>query len=326
MRLSRRIQVCIRVCLLAGAFAQTQSIAYESSASARAWTPPSADLIALTNLILLENPRVLAAKAAIDVAQARNKAAGKPLFNPELMLDAENAVDQTTWLGINQTIDWSDKRDARAKFASLENEVARAELASIRHEVVFEFLTGLADYHTAVGSDELGGRRVELTQRFASITAQRRRAGDLSELDLDVAQLAFLNAKLEKARSSATLTDTEQMLVAIVGSGRNAWPTLPADLPELQFDQLATDELLNLHPVIRAEQVRVASLRAVTTLRRRERRPDPTIGVRAGHEDSSGLVGLTLSLPLFVRNDFKAEVEASSAAWAQAEKKFKKNT
>jgi cobalt-zinc-cadmium efflux system outer membrane protein len=64
----------------------------------------------------------------------------------------------------------------------------------------------------------------------------------------------------------------------------------------------------------------VASARASVHLRQREKRPDPTIGLHAGKEDSETLTRLTLSVPLFLRNTFSAEVGVASAELIQAER------
>ena len=53
--------------------------------------------------------------------------------------------------------------------------------------------------------------------------------------------------------------------------------------------------------------------RAVIDLRRRERRPDPTVGLYAGREGDEDLIGIRFSIPLPVRNSFRAEVDAASA-------------
>ena len=73
------------------------------------------------------------------------------------------------------------------------------------------------------------------------------------------------------------------------------------------------DETLRALPALRAQQAELAATRAAIALRQRERRPDPTLALRGGHEDRDPLIGVTVSLPLFVRNDFRAEVEAASA-------------
>jgi outer membrane protein, heavy metal efflux system len=72
---------------------------------------------------------------------------------------------------------------------------------------------------------------------------------------------------------------------------------------------MTLDEL----PRLRASAARLAAATATVTLRERERRPDPTIGLRAGSEGPDDLIGLELSIPLFVRNRFRAEVAEAAA-------------
>jgi cobalt-zinc-cadmium efflux system outer membrane protein len=80
------------------------------------------------------------------------------------------------------------------------------------------------------------------------------------------------------------------------------------------------DRLLAGLPALQAALARVAAARASVQVSLREKRPDPTIGIRAGKEDSDTLTGITLSVPLFVRNTFSAEVDVANAELIQAER------
>ena len=51
----------------------------------------SSTLPTFVHAVLEDNPQLLAARSAVDAAQARTRAAGRPLYNPELELDAETA-------------------------------------------------------------------------------------------------------------------------------------------------------------------------------------------------------------------------------------------
>jgi cobalt-zinc-cadmium efflux system outer membrane protein len=79
------------------------------------------------------------------------------------------------------------------------------------------------------------------------------------------------------------------------------------------------DRLLARLPELQAALARVATARASVRLSLREKRPDPTLGIRAGKEDSDTLTGITLSVPLFVRNTYSAEVAAANAGLLRAE-------
>jgi len=280
------------------------------------------DQPALTNLVrsvLDENPRVLAARSALDAAQAGERAADRPLYNPDLDIEYEDATGVTKTLGLSQSIDWSDKREARTRVAALEQERVIAELSGIRQTLAVELLAALADYHTAAELSALAKQRRGLMQRFLSLTEQRIQAGDLGQVALDLARLADTEANLQLARLRGVQVETEQALTAIADAGLNGWPALP-DIPSsTQFDTLNIDTLLEQLPALRAARSQIATARAAVALSRRERKADPTIGLRGGREASDNLIGLTLSIPLFVRNNFSAEVDVANADAIQVE-------
>ncbi|MFZ5619698.1 MAG: TolC family protein [Pseudomonadota bacterium] len=285
-------------------------------------TPALRQLIGET---LEQNPGVQAARAAVEAAEARARGADRPLYNPELELDAEQAETRTATLGLNQAIDWADKRSVRTEVAGAERDAARAEYAAVRQQLTGELLAALGRYHTAADIQRLTQQRLELMQRFLDLAEQRRRAGDVNQVELDLARLAHAQAALQSSQSAADLAEAQQALAAITGEPRTDWPVLPAELPAIE--DVDVDTLLTNLPVLRAQQARVVAARATVTLRNRERRPDPILGVRAGQErgfrngndDAYGVAGLTLNIPLYVRNSFRAEVEAAGAELTQAD-------
>ena len=274
---------------------------------------------------LENNPGVQATRSAVEAAEARMRGADQPLYNPELELDAEQAETRAATLGLSQAIDWADKRGARTSVAGAELDRARAEYVTARQQLAGELFTALGRYHTAADLQRLAQQRLELMQRFLDLAQRRREAGDINQVELDLARLAHTQATLQLSRTAVELAEAEQALAAVTGEPRAEWPTLPGELPALQA--IDADTLLTNLPALRAQQARVATERATVTLRGRERRPDPTVGIRAGQErgfrngndDSYDIVGLTLSIPLYVRNDFRAEVDAANADLIQAE-------
>lgn len=276
-------------------------------------------LTALVRTVLDENPRALAARSALDAVQARERAADQPLYNPDLDIEYEDAGDVTKTLGLSQTIDWADKREARTRVAAQERERVAAELAGVRQELATELLGALADYHTSSELTALAEQRRTLMQRFLSLSEQRRQAGDLGQVELDLARLAATEANLQRVRLVGLQAQAEQALMAIANTGAGGWPQLPEIPSSSQFDTANIDELLEQLPALRAARAQIAVARAGVELSRRERKADPTIGLRGGREASDNLVGLTLSIPLFVRNNFSAEVAAANADAIQIE-------
>jgi cobalt-zinc-cadmium efflux system outer membrane protein len=276
-------------------------------------------LTALVRTVLDDNPRVLAARSALDAATARETAADQPLYNPDLDIDYEDTGDVTKTLGLSQTIDWADKREARTRVAALERERVVAELAGVRQALATELLDALADYHTASELTALAEQRRTLMQRFLALSEQRRQAGDLGQVELDLARLAATEANLQRVRLVGLQAQAEQALMAVADAGSEGWPVLPEIPSASRLDTKNIDDLLEQLPALRVIRTQFATARADVELSRRERRADPTIGVRGGRDASDNLIGLTLSIPLFVRNNFSAEVEAASADAIQIE-------
>ena len=156
--------------------------------------------------------------------------------------------------------------------------------------------------------------------RFGDLAERRRRAGDLAQVELDLAKLAVAEARFQQAGVSTEKIQTLQSLIAVTGRNEGRWPVFPAPLPELDLQQLDHEALLKSLPALRQSLAQVAAARATIQLRTRERRPDPTITLRAGTEESDSLTGVNLSIPLFVRNTRRAEVDVASAELLQAER------
>jgi len=270
--------------------------------------------------VVLNNQEIQAARAAVEVAAGQLRAADQPLFNPELEFEHESSEVDTTSGGISQTIDWSDKRSARSSVAGFELENAQAEFLARRQQLATELLLALADWHTATAIVHIDKRQTELMTRFADLAEQRRKAGDLGQIELDLAHLAAADAGFAQANADEALIRAEQTLAALTGTGVSVRPAFTLPLPDIDPQQLDVEQLLDNLPSVRAASARISAARASVRLKRLEQRPDPTVGFRMGKEDSDTLTGLTVSVPLYVRNSFSAEVDVASAGLVEAER------
>jgi cobalt-zinc-cadmium efflux system outer membrane protein len=270
--------------------------------------------------VLSQNPELQAAQAAVDAAGGRLRAADQPLFNPELEFEHESSDIDTTTGGISQTIDWAGKREARTGVAQAGQVAAVAELRARRQALAAELLRALADWQSAEAIARLSKQQSELMARFARLAEQRRQAGDLDQVELDLAHLASADAAFQQSNAQGNLIRARQAVMALTGNEQAHWPALTGTLPGLDPEQMDVDRLLADLPTLQAALARVAVARAAVQVNLREKRPDPTIGIRAGKEDSDTLTGITLSVPLFVRNTFSAEVDVTNAELIQAER------
>lgn len=275
----------------------------------------------LVRRIQEENPAVRAAQAAVEAARAKRDAADRPLHNPTLELEVEHAADITAAAGFNQTIDWSGKRGIYTQIAGAELAVAKATLATVRRRVAVEVLTALSHYQSARELRKLAVRRTRLMQEFAETTERRLSAGDVNRLDVTLARVAHSEARIQQGRADTALIEAEAALRAVSGFALAQWPNLPDELPQFSGES-GIEQLLAELPELTVLQRLTDTARARVELARRERRPDPTIGVRAGREGDDALLGLRLEIPLFVRNSFHSEVQAASQEALKVEQDF----
>ena len=279
--------------------------------------------VALTRFVQAvvdSNYRVQAARAGLEASSALRDAASRPLYNPELSLDAENAQARIRTLSISQTLDWGGKRKARTAVAELDRLVAEAEYLDARWTVAVDLLNGLAQYQTGVERNRLAQTRQQLMEEFAMLAQRQFEAGELDQLELDQALLSLTEARIQKAMVAADLAEARQAVYSLGPRIPEAqWPSLPEELPEVIEQSADPQALVQALPGVAAARHRVNMADAVVRLQRRERRPDPTLSLTGGYEDGERLIGLGLSIPLPIRNRFTHEVTAAMAERVQAQ-------
>lgn len=265
------------------------------------------------------NPRVRAARAALEASRAFESAAGRPLYNPEIEADYESAVDNTWEVGIGQTLDLSGKRKARSAVAASDRHAVEAQYLEARRDIAVDLLSGLTLYQTGVQREELAAERVQVMRDFAELAQRRFVAGDLNQIEADLATLASIDAQIKRATAAADLAEAKQTVRNFtLDSTPDQWPSTETTLPLIPGITNAQELVLDL-PEIQAARRRVDAANAMVDLREREKHPDPTLSLRSGQEDNSTLIGVNLSIPLFVRNSFKYEVSAAMAERDQAQ-------
>lgn len=280
-------------------------------------------LASLVRETLERHPAVLASQAGLDASTALEQAAARPVFNPELETDFANSDTSDRVIALSQTIDRAGLRGARTAVAEQERRMTGQRLAASRRDIALELLSSLADYWSARELAALGVLRVELMERFRAVAEQRRAAGDLTQVDFNVAHLAYVQARIEGGRASAALAAAEQSLRALtpwVSGG--AWPRPSLEVPEVQLTDGDIQALATALPEVRVRRDQLAAAAAAVSLSERERRANPTLKIVGGEEEDESLIGLSVTVPLNVRNRFQYEVSAARATRVQAEREL----
>ena len=280
--------------------------------------PASPGLIAWVEQTLSQNPELQAAAASAEAVRARLAGADRPLYNPELEFEYERSDIDLATAELLQPLDWHGKRAARKRLADVSLTAALAEYDALRERLAGELLSVLAEHQGSHAKAALAARQVALLRRFADVAEQRSQAGDLGQVEVELAQLAYVEGEMAAAGDKAALANAVDALYRVSGAAEVPKQRLPEVPPETLPKSSAEGELAVRHPAVRAARARAQVAGVAVRRADIDRRADPTIGVKGGREDEEVLIGLRLTIPLQVRNDFRAEVDAARNASAQA--------
>ncbi len=273
-------------------------------------------------ILLPVHPRYVAAEAELAVARAQYDAADKAIYNPELELDAEKTDIQTATIGLSQTIDWGDQRGAKTQITKFRLAAAEAKFQRERQQLIQDLFVALSNYQNKTRLAELSNQRLKIMKDFYDIARKRYTVGDLSQVELDLAQLAYSESVFKNAQTLSDQVRAEQSFYALysisTGTTSSSLPDLSLDFQNIEIPT-GLDAFLMTLPQMRMLRANVDASKYVIDLRESEASADPTIALRGGKEDEETLAGLTLTIPLNVRNTFSAEIEAARKEYLQAE-------
>jgi cobalt-zinc-cadmium efflux system outer membrane protein len=174
-----------------------------------------------------------------------------------------------------------------------------AELRRLSYEVATIFLEArFADLEV-----ELAQRNVEVATHAADAAERRRKAGDITDLDVNLAKIALGRSRAARAAAQSDRADAIGRLGALIGAQPDDVITLVGDLrPEpLTLDALRGSVSSRADVRVIETEARVA--RAEGSLANANGRPD--VGVWFGYQldeaDTILLGGLTFTLPFWNR-------------------------
>lgn len=270
------------------------------------------EIVDFIHATLAQNPTVEGARLAVRASDSLASAAAKPLYNPELEFSSERAEVDTRTIGLSQTLDWSGKRTARKAVASSERDAAVAQYALARQSIGIELLSVLATYQTNSERYALSQERAQVMQKFLALARKRFDTGDMPLVDFNFAKMVYSQARMDNATVAAESIDGLQQLKMLSNQDiRQRWPSLDTQFTALSPIDDAASQIESL-PIVQIAKYQVASAKEAVTLRKREQRTDPTIGLTGGEEGDASLFGITLSIPIPIRNSFRNETSAAN--------------
>lgn len=277
-------------------------------------------------------PAVVTARMRIDEARGRVVGASLPFAtNPTVEVEAgrRSGVTLSTDYGVElgQDLELPQRRRARidAAQAGVTQEEQRAR--EVEREVLREVATV---FFRAVESREradaaASGKRI--AEEALHIAERRYAAGDVAQLDVNLARTAVARADAEARIANATLTGRVTQLQVLLGLAE------PVTVGGALRDSLtlATTDLIASaadRPDVRVLEAEIAEAEADQRLARTLRWPD--FGVRASYANEEGdrivLGGIGVSLPVFNRGQEATAVASARLARLRAQREALKRT
>lgn len=272
-----------------------------NSAQAQTLTLDSALQNAFAN-----HPDLAAAQWDIDIAEGgRQQAALIP--NPVLSVDAEDTRrdTRTTSVKLSQTLELGGKRGARIDVATRAQDAAALTLEQRRNTLRADVIDS---YYGALRAQErldLAQRSLKLAERGLVVANGRVTAGKTSPVEATRAQVQVSQIRLEFNRAQMGLNDAYRRLAASTGSAvvdfqgvaTQNLPLPPAAQLLARLEQTAE---------LRLAELQILHSEASVGLEKAQRIPDLDVSIGsqydAGARERVNLVGLSMPLPLFNRN------------------------
>jgi len=275
---------------------------------------------------LSANPSLRA--AALDVAIANGMRRQSALFpNPELSFVREGTErgTRTQTVQLSQVLELGGKRAARIRLADSEQKLAAGSLDAARLDLRGDVTIAYFEALAAQERVRLAQASLDVAIKAAGAATKRVSAGRVSPVEQDRAGVAQASSRIELDQAQATAQIALYKLAAYWGE--TSPPSHALFMPELDLappPPLAElERRLALTPRLQRARLQVEREQAQVGLSRAERIPDLTVIVGSKKDDQIGssqaVVGVSLPLPLFNRNQGALQASLARADKAQAE-------
>ncbi|UZD66293.1 TolC family protein [Marinobacter sp. AN1] len=269
-----------------------------------------------------KHPDVMAATEQAAARDADAEASEQPLYNPELSVGADrNGSDNNFVAGLSQTIDWSDQQGALKDKAKLIRLSAEADLNEAVLAQTSESLFALVEWRAATRAEEIAESQQHRLDALLEQVEQRQQAGDLGSTDAELLFLSLSQQLSELAQAKAAVDQAQARVRELLPDWRPQDGGIPGHIWPALASRVDNDNLLD-HPSIAAARARWQVLRSEAEVVSRRAAASPTVGLSGGRDGGENLVGLTFSIPLNVRNNYRAEIQAANRRSLEAEARF----
>ncbi len=278
---------------------------------------------------VLQHPAIVAIKEKMNAAESISTGANKPIYNPELSTDIEREGDSNNYrIGISQTFDWQDKVAVRKTHAGYKLQAAKASFQLAVQTRTAETLSALVSWQAASQQTVLAQKQEAQLDTLLVLIDERQKSGDVGQIDAELAVLGLTQRLNASAVTEATLEKVKAMVDTALPGLTNDQRLIPKAFWDriidmsTKSDRMSVIKWLEVHPTILMAKADWEKSKSMTVRVKQDANADPTIGINAGKMGDDNVLGLSLSLPLNIRNSYSAELKAARQKTLSAEAKY----
>jgi outer membrane protein TolC len=274
-----------------------------------------------------QHPDIIAEKEIMNAVFSMAEGSKQPLYNPELETGYERDGDDNNFdVGITQTIDWWDKKEARTQQANFSLTQASKRFNYLVQEKTAQALQALITWRTAKKQATIAMLQEEQLGTLLDLVTQRQNAGDLGQVDAELTYLSLSQMLNNTAQAQVKLkqaTAKVRELLPDWSPDRQVVPEQGLMINNYQASTQLQQEWLMLHPLVLAAKANWQVMKGEAQLALLDTKAEPTFGIKAGQSENDLLVGVSFSMPLNIRNDFSAQARAVNQQAIAAEAQFR---
>lgn len=299
------------------------------------------------SLALSRNPDLAQVRAALAAAAAQVQVAGAAP-NPVLGI-ATSGISPAgrsagglwrrpidTVLSLNQLIERGGKRALREAGALALAGAAGDDVQNAQRVLRLLVAHAYADLHAAQDRRAAIVDADRLQQAMLAAARTRRDAGDVAGADVERVRVDALRVRNELAAAGSELARARQALALVAGLPEadqfEAVDSWPGAEEAMRPTGLSVEEIVERRADVQAAAARVRAAGIGERLAESLRTRDLSVGVQLEHYPQPGAldnpdgnsVGISVSMPLFTRYDFRGEIAASLAASAAADANYRR--
>lgn len=232
------------------------------------------------------------------------------------------AVDST--VRIDQLIERGGKRELRTQNARLLEDAAHRDTEEAQRQLRISVSLSYYDLLAEQEKSIITSQTVALYDNSVAAAQKRLQAGDIASADVARLQVDALRAQNDAAQAEADLAKARQTLALVLGQIERARQIRLADSwPSTQFNVNEQPESwVERRPDVLAAKSRLEAAMAARKLALASRTRDISIGLQYEHwptnaanaQGTGNSYGISVQIPLFVRNQFDGEIRAAEIA------------